>query len=79
VSPRDAGGHPGVEQAEGVLRELGLGAARVEVLGAEGATVAVSAPARERARLIGPEGAELSRRLKALGFRYVALDLGPAA
>jgi hypothetical protein len=62
-------------RARAMLAGAGFPAARVEALDPEGSTAAISAPASERARLLGPDGVEVARRVAALGFRYVALDL----
>jgi PP-loop superfamily ATP-utilizing enzyme len=72
---RDEGLGTRREVAE-VLAELGLSAS-LTARGFEGEVAVVSAPAAEYDKLFGPTGAELVRRLKRLGFRYVALDLSP--
>lgn len=56
--------------AERLLRERGIPGARVSAAGHEDEIAAVVAPARCAARI-----AELAPEVKALGFRYVALDL----
>lgn len=58
--------------AERLLRENGVPATKVEEAGHEGEIAAVTAPARY-ATAIGA----LAPEIKALGFRYVALDLTP--
>ena len=63
-----------VEEAEAFLRSLGLRDCRVRYH--EGDLARIEVPAREVARLASdPVRGELARRLKALGFKYVALDL----
>ena len=60
--------------AERLLAERGL-AAEVTVEGHEAEIAAIRAPAGAWERLLGGEGAELAAEVKALGFRYVAVDL----
>jgi PP-loop superfamily ATP-utilizing enzyme len=59
-----------VERAEALLRERGLASARVAAAGSKGEIAAISAPPGAVAEL-----AELAPRIKALGFRYVTLEL----
>ncbi|MDQ3308707.1 MAG: hypothetical protein M3497_01090 [Gemmatimonadota bacterium] len=61
--------------AERVLAAHGLAGASLEAAGHTGETAALAVPGAEWERLIGPEGQRLSEGLRALGFRYVALDL----
>ena len=63
-----------VEQAEALLKELGLRELRVRLH--EGELARIEVPPSELPRLAEPETrAALVRRLKELGFRYVTLDL----
>lgn len=55
--------------AERLLSEHGVRASRVDAAGHRGEIAAVSAPVRELERLRG-----LAPEIKALGFKYVALD-----
>ena len=65
-----------LRQAEAVLREAGLPEGRVDAEGSNGEIAAVGIPPAQWGRFEGQRGRELSARLRALGFRYVALDLG---
>jgi pyridinium-3,5-biscarboxylic acid mononucleotide sulfurtransferase len=58
--------------AEAVLRELGFRQCRVRY---HGAVARVEVEAEEIGRAAGPARSEIARRLRALGFTYVALDL----
>lgn len=60
-----------VDAVRRLLRSAGLAGAKVETAGHESDIAAVAAPASELARL-----QELAPAMKALGFRYVALELG---
>ncbi|HET6573500.1 MAG TPA: ATP-dependent sacrificial sulfur transferase LarE [Fimbriiglobus sp.] len=63
-----------VEEAEAVLRSFGLRDCRVRYH--EGDLARIEVPADEVARLAAePVRGELARRLKAIGFKFVALDL----
>ena len=63
-----------VEEAEAVLRSLGLRDCRVRYH--EGDLARIEVPTPEIARLAAePVRGELARRLKDLGFKFVALDL----
>ncbi len=62
-------------RAEQLLRDLGLRDVRVDAAGHQGEIAALSAPAGELERLLGEEAPALAADLRALGFRYVALDL----
>jgi uncharacterized protein len=63
-----------IEAAEDYLRSLGFRDCRVRLH--EGELARIEVPADGLARLAGPKvREELSRTLKALGFRYVTLDL----
>lgn len=61
-----------------LLSQLGLGGVRVSAIGHEREIAALTVPPSHFERLLGEEGARLSARLRALGFRYVALDLATA-
>ena len=67
------------EAAAVLLLEHGLGGAGIRAGGPDGEIALVSAPADQWERLLGPAGAPLVREVMALGFRYVALDLGRGA
>jgi uncharacterized protein len=63
-----------VEAAEAYLHDLGYRECRVRLH--EGELARIEVPAAEVARLVDPDiRAELMRRLKDLGFRFVTLDL----
>jgi len=64
-----------VEQARVVLQELGISGAHIEAAGHDGSVAVVTAAASGPDLLLDPLGDELVRRLKALGFRYVAVEL----
>jgi PP-loop superfamily ATP-utilizing enzyme len=73
--------HPGpaderIAPAERILYEAGLPAVRVQVAGHENEVALLRVAAADRARVAAGVDGELSRRIKALGFRYVALELG---
>jgi hypothetical protein len=59
-----------VARAEAILREAGVPLVRVSAAGEAGEVAAVLAAPEAAARL-----ADLAPRIKALGFRYVALEL----
>ncbi len=65
-------------RAERLLAARGFAGARVSVEGHEHEIAAVRVPAGAWERLAGDEGARVAWEVKALGFRYVALDLAPA-
>ena len=65
-------------RAERLLAERGFVGARVSVEGHEQEIAAVRVPAGVWERLAGDEGVRAAGEVKALGFRYVALDLAPA-
>lgn len=69
---------PRVSAAEAVLRELGVDG-RVEVRGHEGEMACLRLAERDRATLAGERGERIAERVRALGFRFVALDLAPDA
>jgi hypothetical protein len=60
-----------LEQARRMLESAGVAGATVEAAGHESDIAAIVAPVTQLPRL-----QELAPALKALGFRYVALDLG---
>ena len=63
-----------------VLAEHGLGGAGVRAGGPEGEIALLTAPEGEWERLLDPEaGARIAERIRALGFRYVALELSDDA
>jgi PP-loop superfamily ATP-utilizing enzyme len=64
-----------IAAAERVLAAYGLEDASVEAAGHNGEIAALSVRGAEWERIIGPEGHRLSEEIRALGFRYVALDL----
>ncbi|HEX2204261.1 MAG TPA: hypothetical protein VHG91_13215 [Longimicrobium sp.] len=68
-----------VALAERVLAGHGVAGATVDAEGPEREIAAIRVPAEDWARLMGPEGARIADEVKAAGFRYVALDLLPAA
>ena len=67
---------PRIEAAERVLAGHGV-AADVTVEGHEREIAAVRVADGAWERLMGDEGAAIAAEVKALGFRYVALDLAP--
>lgn len=74
------GGDDRLRAAGAVLAAHGLGGARVEVLGEEQemAVLCLSEPALAALPALAPPRVpELVRALRALGFRYVTLDLDP--
>lgn len=68
---------PRVAEAERVFAAHGV-AADVTVEGHEREIAAVRVGEDAWARLLGDEGAAIAAEVRALGFRYVALDLAPA-
>lgn len=60
-----------------LLREEGFSRPAVRCDGPEGEVLVLRLPPEEEHRLAGPEGSRISHRLRALGFRYVAVDLAP--
>ncbi len=68
---------PRIAEAERVLAGHGV-AADVSVEGHEREIAAVRVAQDAWARMLGDEGAAIAAEVKALGFRYVALDLAPA-
>lgn len=68
---------PRIARAERVLAGHGV-AAEVSVEGHEGEIAAVRVAEDAWARMLGEDGAAIAAEVKALGFRYVALDLDVA-
>ncbi|HEU0299991.1 MAG TPA: hypothetical protein VFR37_11065 [Longimicrobium sp.] len=68
---------PRIAQAERVLAGHGV-AAEVSVEGHEREIAAVRVADDAWARMLGEDGAAIAAEVKALGFRYVALDLDAA-
>jgi PP-loop superfamily ATP-utilizing enzyme len=66
-----------IDAAERVLAAHGV-IAQVTVEGHEREIAAVRVPDGAWRRMMGDEGAEIAAEVKALGFRYVALDLDVA-
>lgn len=64
-------------RAEGLLAEVGITGGRVTAEGQESEIAALRVPAACHEWLLGPQGRRLAERIRALGFRYVALDLEP--
>jgi PP-loop superfamily ATP-utilizing enzyme len=67
---------PRVAEAERVFAAHGV-AADVSVDGHEREIAAVRVAEDAWGRMLGDEGAAIAAEVKALGFRYVALDLAP--
>ena len=68
-----------IAAAARALADQGVYGATVEVEGHQREIAAVRVPAADWERMLGPEGAAIAETVKAVGFRYVALDFGPAA
>lgn len=66
-----------IRAAEGILREAGV-AGRVTAEGHDASIAAIRVSAAAWAELTGDSGRAISERIRALGFRYVALDLAGA-
>jgi PP-loop superfamily ATP-utilizing enzyme len=64
-----------IGRAERVLAMHGVYGAEVSVEGHEREIAAVRVPDGAWARMMGDEGAAIAAEVRALGFRYVALDL----
>ena len=64
-----------IGRAERVLAAHGVYGAEVSVEGHEREIAAVRVPDGAWERMMGDEGAAIAAEVKALGFRYVALDL----
>jgi PP-loop superfamily ATP-utilizing enzyme len=65
------------ERAARLLAARGFAGAEVTVEGHEREIAAVRVPAGAWGRLAGEDGARVAAEVRALGFRYVALDLAP--
>lgn len=68
---------PRIQAAERVLAGHGV-AAEVSVEGHEHEIAAVRVPADAWERMLGDDGAAIAAEVRALGFRYVALDFAAA-
>jgi PP-loop superfamily ATP-utilizing enzyme len=64
-----------IQAAERVLAAHGLYGAEVSVEGHEREIAALRVPDGAWERMMGDDGAAIAAEVKALGFRYVALDL----
>lgn len=69
---------PRVEEAERVLHELGISGS-AEISGHEDEILVLSVADHEWEALLEDRGAYVAERMKALGFRYVALDFAPSS
>ena len=67
-----------IDAAERVLAMHGVYGAQVSVEGHEREIAAVRVAGGAWLRLLGDEGVAIAAEVKALGFRYVALDLAVA-
>lgn len=67
-----------IADAERVLVAHGVYGAEVTLEGHEREIAAVRVPDGAWERMMGDEGAAIAAEVKALGFRYVALDLSVA-
>ena len=63
-----------IREAEHILSDAGV-SARVTASGHDGSVAVIAAGPGAWPALVGEPGAELARRIRALGFRYVAIDL----
>jgi PP-loop superfamily ATP-utilizing enzyme len=70
---------PRIARAERALAEHGLFGATVEVEGHEREIAALRVPDGAWERLLGPDGVAVADAVKAVGFRYVALDFADAS
>lgn len=61
-----------------IVEDAGIDGALVSVDGPEREIAAIRVPAGDWDRQVGDEGVRLAEAVRALGFRYVALDLLPA-
>jgi hypothetical protein len=66
---------PRLRAARRVLADHGFPAAEVHAEGADGEIAAVRCPAAEWDALLGPDGRRAADAVRAVGFRYVAVDL----
>jgi PP-loop superfamily ATP-utilizing enzyme len=67
---------PRAAAAERLLAERGVRGATVSVEGDAGEIAALHLPDDATEALIGERGAEIAEAVRALGFRYVGIDLG---
>jgi PP-loop superfamily ATP-utilizing enzyme len=68
---------PRIAEAERLLAAHGVFGAAVSVEGHEREIAALRVPDGAWARMMGDDGAAIAAAVRALGFRYVALDLAP--
>jgi hypothetical protein len=66
---------PRAAAAEALLRARGLAGATVRADGPEGEIAAIRLPESGPGALLGADGAAAAAEIRALGFRYVAVDL----
>ena len=64
-----------LREVQSVLVRHGVAGAWVEVAGHTEEIVALAVPEASWERMLGPDGRAISEQIRALGFRYVALDL----
>jgi PP-loop superfamily ATP-utilizing enzyme len=62
-------------RAEALIRRCGIEGARVEAEGPKGEIAALRVSVEDWAEIAGTGGAAVTEELRAIGFRYVALDL----
>jgi hypothetical protein len=62
---------------ESILREHGLAAARLDATGPEGEIAAIQVAPADWDALLESDSAAVIAGIRALGFRYVALDMLP--
>lgn len=78
-----SGGDTRVADAERLLAERGIAGARVEAAGPEREVAVLRVGEQDWPRILEEEAQEIAALLRALGFRFVALDLdletGPSA
>jgi hypothetical protein len=67
-----------VNAAQSVLLEHGLFGAELTAEGPQGEIAALRVPASQWERMMSDDSEALVAAIRALGFRYVALDLQPA-
>jgi hypothetical protein len=68
---------PRLQAAASLLHEHGVSRAEILAEGPNGEIAAVSVPAEAWSHLLADESAVVVAGIRALGFRYVALDLRP--
>jgi PP-loop superfamily ATP-utilizing enzyme len=64
-----------VAAAERLLAERGLAGARVTAEGSDGEIAAIRLPEGAPSAVLADADADLAKGIRALGFRYVAVDL----